>query len=61
MDNPRREAEEHYYNPRHTGLLDLGLEPHFLTDDVIAEMLAFALSHKNNIQREQIFRKVQWA
>src|SRR5690606_23869803 len=34
VDNPRKEAEEHYYNPAHTGLLDLGLQPHVLTDDV---------------------------
>ena len=26
VDNPRFELEEHYYNPTHTGLLDLGLE-----------------------------------
>jgi UDP-sulfoquinovose synthase len=60
-ENPRKEAEAHYYNPRHTGLLDLGLEPNYLTDDVIAEMIAFALAYKDQINREQIFRKVQWA
>ena len=30
VENPRMEAEAHYYNPRHTGLLDLGLSPHLL-------------------------------
>ena len=60
-DNPRKEAEEHYYNPRHTGLLDLGLEPNHLTDEVIAAMIEFALAHRDQINREQIFRKVQWA
>jgi len=60
-DNPRKEAEEHYYKPRHTGLLDLGLEPNYLTDEVIAEMIEFALAHKGQINREQIFRKVPWA
>jgi UDP-sulfoquinovose synthase len=61
IENPRKEAEEHYYNPRHTGLLDLGLEPNYLTDSVIARMLEFAISHKDRINREQIFRKVTWA
>ena len=60
-DNPRKEAEEHYYNPRHTGLLDLGLEPGYLTDEVLAAMIEFALAHRDQINREQIFRKVQWA
>jgi len=26
MPNPRIEAEDHYYNPVHTGLLELGLK-----------------------------------
>ena len=29
IDNPRREMEEHYYNPAHSGLVELGLEPAF--------------------------------
>jgi UDP-sulfoquinovose synthase len=61
IENPRKEAEEHYYNPCHTGLLDLGLEPNYLTDSVIARMLEFAVIHKKHINREQIFRKVTWA
>ena len=60
VENPRKEAEEHYYNPTHTGLLDLGLKPHFLTDDVLAGMLEFAAKHKEKIRTEQIYRKVRW-
>jgi UDP-sulfoquinovose synthase len=58
--NPRKEAEEHYYNPAHTGLLDLGLKPHLLTDEVIADMLEFAAKHKEKVRTEQIYRKVRW-
>jgi UDP-sulfoquinovose synthase len=61
IENPRKEAEAHYYNPRHTGLLDLGLEPNYLTDDVLARMMEFVLKHKKNINKEQIFRNVKWA
>jgi UDP-sulfoquinovose synthase len=39
VDNPRKEAEDHYYSPAHTALLELGLKPHYLTDEVIAGML----------------------
>src|SRR5204863_4026448 len=31
LDNPRVEAEAHYYNVRHTGLMELGLRPHLLS------------------------------
>jgi len=60
VENPRKEAEEHYYNPTHTGLIDLGLKPHFLTDEVIAEMIEFVLHHKGNIQEHKIFRRYTW-
>src|ERR687887_1098006 len=32
IENPRVELEEHYYNAKHTKLVDLGLEPHFLSE-----------------------------
>lgn len=60
VENPRKEAEEHYYNPAHTGLLDLGLKPHYLTDGVLAQMMEAVLKHKANINTEAIFRGVKW-
>ena len=38
LANPRVEHEEHYFNAANTKLLDLGLEPHLLTEEVIAGM-----------------------
>ncbi len=61
MENPRKEAEEHYYNPAHTGLLELGLKPHYLTDDVLVQMMETVIRHKQNINRDSIFRGVKWA
>jgi UDP-sulfoquinovose synthase len=61
VDNPRIEAEEHYYNPAHTGLLELGLKPHYLTEDTLAGMMEFVMKHKDSINSEQIYRKVKWA
>ncbi len=60
IPNPRREAEDHYYNPAHTGLLDLGLKPHPLTDEVAASMLAFVLKYKDRIHRDYILPRVSW-
>ena len=60
LENPRKEAEDHYYNPTHTGLLELGLKPNFLTDKVIEQMIAFVIKHKEKIDTEKIFRNVKW-
>ncbi len=60
IENPRKEAEDHYYNPTHTGLLELGLEPNYLTDDVLAEMMELVIRHQENISRDAIFRGVKW-
>ncbi len=35
LANPRVENEEHYFHAANTKLLDLGLQPHLLTDEVI--------------------------
>lgn len=61
IENPRKEKEEHYYNPAHTGLLELGLEPHFLTDERVAEMLEFVAKYRDRIAKHRIFRGVKWA
>lgn len=60
LPNPRKEMEEHYYNPAHTGLLELGLEPHYLTDEVLGDMMQLIQRYQNNIQSHRIFRGVKW-
>lgn len=61
IENPRKEKEEHYYNPKHTGLLELGLQPNYLTDEVLAEMMQYVMKHKEGIHRHKIFRGTKWA
>jgi UDP-sulfoquinovose synthase len=60
LPNPRVEKEEHYYNPTYTGLLALGLQPHYLTDEVLRDMFQVVAQHQANINRRAIFRGVQW-
>jgi UDP-sulfoquinovose synthase len=60
IDNPRKEAEEHYYNPAHSGLLELGLTPHFLTDEVMAGMLEAVLPYKDDIDPAKVLPRVRW-
>ncbi len=60
IPNPRVELEKHHYNPRNSGLLALGLEPHRLTVDVLASMVAWAAQHPERINRDVIIPTVQW-
>ena len=60
VENPRIEAEAHYYNPAHTGLLELGLEPHYLSEAVLSEMIQFVIKYKSLIRKDQIFQNVKW-
>ena len=60
IDNPRKEPEDHYYNPAHSGLLELGLQPHYLTDEVIAGMLETVLKYKDLIDPGKIMPRVRW-
>ncbi len=58
--DPRIEAEEHYYNAANTKLLDLGLQPHLLTDDVIAHVIETISRYKDRILLETIAPKTRW-
>lgn len=60
VDTTTTNAQKHYYNKVHTGLLDLGLKPTKLTDDVMDEMMNITLRYKDSIVDERIFRGVQW-
>lgn len=61
IENPRKEREEHYYNPAHSGLMELGLKPHFMTDDVLMSMLETILQNKNRIAVDRIMPRVKWS
>jgi len=61
LENPRLEAEAHYYNPRHQKLIDLGLEPHLLSDVLIDSMLTEIREHAGRIKPNIIQPRVRWA
>ena len=61
LDNPRVELEEHYYNAKHTALVDLGLKPVFLTEEVIDKMFASVLNKKEEIRTELFPPSIKWA
>lgn len=59
--NPRKEKEEHYYNAAHSGLMDLGLKPHVMTDAVLSEMLETIIPHRDKIDVQKIMPRVRWS
>ncbi len=58
--DPRIEAEEHYYNAAHTKLLELGLRPHLLTDDIVAHLIETIQRYKDRILLAPIAPKTRW-
>jgi UDP-sulfoquinovose synthase len=60
LPNPRVEKEEHYYNAVHTKLVDLGLQPHFLSDDLIRELIETAQRYRDRVRFDVIKPKATW-
>jgi UDP-sulfoquinovose synthase len=60
VENPRVELEEHYYNPVHTKLLDLGLEPTLLGDELVRSMLHTIERHRDRVIDSAIDPRTQW-
>jgi UDP-sulfoquinovose synthase len=60
IDNPRVEAEEHYYNPVHGKLLDLGLEPSYLGDELVRSMLKMIERHRDRVIDSAIDPRTRW-
>jgi UDP-sulfoquinovose synthase len=61
VENPRVEDEEHYYNATHTKLLDLGLEPRFLSETLIESMFGVIERYRDRAIPEVIMPKTKWA
>eukprot|EP01024_Parvocaulis_polyphysoides_P066161 TRINITY_DN7750_c1_g1_i3.p1 TRINITY_DN7750_c1_g1~~TRINITY_DN7750_c1_g1_i3.p1 ORF type:complete len:473 (-),score=70.00 TRINITY_DN7750_c1_g1_i3:235-1653(-) len=60
VPNPRVEAEEHYYNAKHTKLQELGLVPHLLEDSMIDSLLKFVIEYKDRVDMDLIKPAVDW-
>jgi UDP-sulfoquinovose synthase len=60
IDNPRVEAEDHYYNAVHTRLLDLGLEPTLLSDTLIDHLFEVVERYKDRVELSAIMPTVRW-
>ena len=60
VDDPRVELEEHYYRAAHTKLLDLGLLPFLLGDELLTDLLSIARTHIDRLERSALEPNVSW-
>lgn len=55
IDNPRLEAEEHYYNPDHDSLKRLGFKPTHTLDQELKITISKLMEHKKRIEAKKNF------
>jgi len=58
--NPRIEAEQHYYNAAHSKLLDLGLKPHMLGEELVRSMLGIIERNRERVVERAILPRTSW-
>lgn len=60
LPNPRIEAEQHYYNAKHSKLFNLGLMPHFLSDSLLDSLINTAVKYRDRIDPSLMLPQVNW-
>jgi UDP-sulfoquinovose synthase len=60
LDDPRVEAQEHYYNAKHSKLIELGLEPHLLSDSLLDSLMNVALKYRDRIDPSVMLPQINW-
>ena len=60
LPDPRVEAEEHYYNAKHSNLIELGLEPHLLSNSLLDSLINIAIRYRDRIDASLFVPQVNW-
>jgi UDP-sulfoquinovose synthase len=60
LPDPRVEAEEHYYNAKHSKLADLGLKAHLLSDSLLDSLMNIAVKYRDRIDPGLFLPQVNW-
>ena len=60
LPDPRVEAEAHYYNAKHSKLIDLGLQPHYLSDSLLDSLVNIAIEYRDRIDTSLFMPQVNW-
>jgi len=60
LPDPRVEAESHYYNAKHSTLINLGLKPHLLPNSLLDLLINIAIRYRDRIDPMQFLPTVNW-
>src|SRR2546423_8735411 len=60
LPDPRVEAEQHYYNAKHSKLIDLGLQPHRLSDSLLDSLMNIAMRYRDRVDVSLMLPQVNW-
>jgi UDP-sulfoquinovose synthase len=60
LSDPRVEAQEHYYNAKHSKLIELGLEPHLLSNSLLDSLMNVALQYRDRIDASVMLPRINW-
>jgi UDP-sulfoquinovose synthase len=60
ISDPRVEAEEHYYNAKHSKLIELGLKPHLLSDSLLDSLMNVALKYRDRVDAAVMLPRINW-
>jgi UDP-sulfoquinovose synthase len=60
LPSPRVEAEEHYYNAKHSKLINLGLDPHYLSESLLDSLMNIALRYQDRVDASTFLPQVNW-
>ncbi len=60
LPNPRVELADHYYNVTHTKLIELGLQPHLLSDTLIESLFEVTKRYAHRVRPEALLPTVNW-
>ena len=60
IPDPRVEADQHYYNAKHSKLIELGLEPHLLSDSLLDSLMNIALRYQDRVDTSTMMPQVNW-
>ncbi|MGH9698756.1 MAG: NAD-dependent epimerase/dehydratase family protein [Candidatus Acidiferrales bacterium] len=60
IPDPRVESEEHYFNAKHSKLIELGLKPHLLSDSLLDSLMNIALQYRDRVDAALMLPRVNW-
>jgi UDP-sulfoquinovose synthase len=60
LPDPRVELEQHYYNAKHTKLVNLGLVPHRLSESLLDSLVNITITYRDRVDQTLFVPSVNW-